>query len=443
MRIGLLVLLLLCACRKARDTAPAKVDDWITRNAVRVAGDSNESFDSAVDSIVAASDSLQVLGFGEPLHLGEGFLAARNRVFKRLVEAHGFSAIAIESGFPESRLVQQYVAGDSGSYDALVDRGFGWGFGHLAANRELVEWMRRYNADPAHPGKIRFYGFDLSSTGPGLVAGPARPLEAVIEYFGRVDPVAARAWKQRIDSLLSQLPDWEDRTKATGRLPAAAALRIATEDFIGEFRSRRPELATKSSDEEYLGALELALSARATLAWHAVAHRSLAGASGIRDVAMSDLISTFVGRERRRGSWRGRVLLFAHNGHLQRGALTLPYQGEQLTYWPLGSQLDEIFGRRYVVIGGAVGASDSTNGVRPAEPGSLEERLTALAGPQVFIPTFRGRRIDPTDLARLRPRSRSEKNPTYAPLGIQSLSDFDWLYVRDSTGLARQTGKSP
>jgi erythromycin esterase-like protein len=77
------------------------------------------------------------------------------------VKAHGYSSIALESSFPRAHLVNEYVLGRGPkSYQALQDAGFSHGFGRLEANRELVEWMRKYNADPAHGIKIQFYAFD-------------------------------------------------------------------------------------------------------------------------------------------------------------------------------------------------------------------------------------------------------------------------------------------
>lgn len=43
-------------------------------------------------------------------------------------------------------------------HEAVRDVGFSHGFGALEANRELVAWMRRYNADPSRRVKLRFYG---------------------------------------------------------------------------------------------------------------------------------------------------------------------------------------------------------------------------------------------------------------------------------------------
>jgi erythromycin esterase-like protein len=71
--------------------------------------------------------------------------------FQRLVEASGYSAIAVESSFPQGPIINDYVLGRGpASYAAVQDTGWSHGFGTFEANRELVEWMRHYNADPAH-----------------------------------------------------------------------------------------------------------------------------------------------------------------------------------------------------------------------------------------------------------------------------------------------------
>jgi erythromycin esterase len=138
------------------------LDDWIAKEAIRFSVDSSETFNASVDRLIASlGDSVELLGLGEALHGGEEILMLRNRLLLRLVEAHGYSAIAIESSIPRAHVVSEYVAGRGpASYDALQEIGFSYGFGRLDANRELVEWMRQYNSDKSHDLKIRFYGFD-------------------------------------------------------------------------------------------------------------------------------------------------------------------------------------------------------------------------------------------------------------------------------------------
>jgi erythromycin esterase len=143
--------------RKSSDGVYTTLDDWIANETIPFSVDSSETFNAAVDKFIASlADSVELLGFGEALHGGEDILILRNRFFQRLVETHGFSAIAIESSFPRGQVVNEYIAGRSQeSYEAMQDTGFSHGFGKLDANRELIEWMRRYNADPSHIIKLQ------------------------------------------------------------------------------------------------------------------------------------------------------------------------------------------------------------------------------------------------------------------------------------------------
>src|SRR5215216_4094763 len=92
--------------------ANASFDDRIAREAIPFALDPAASvdFDAAVERLLAALGSeVELLGLGEALHGGEEILILRNRLFQRLVESHGYSAIAVESSFPRGRVVNEYV----------------------------------------------------------------------------------------------------------------------------------------------------------------------------------------------------------------------------------------------------------------------------------------------------------------------------------------------
>lgn len=420
-------------------TMHATLDDWIRHEAIPFSVDSSETFNAGVAKIVAdRDDSVELLGFGEALHGGEDILMLRNRLFQRLVEAHGYSAIAVESSFPRARVVNEYVAGRGpASYEAVQDTGFSHGFGRLDANRELVEWMRRYNADPSHRIKLQFYGFDSPTEMTGTDS-PRHVLHFVLDYFASIDSASGQEHRQRIDALLGQDSDWEnpaasfDPTKSVGLSPAATALRIETEDLITELLVRRPELTAKSDESRYSEALHYASVARQLLNYHAeLARKSgdrLVRLLGIRDAMMADNLAYMVSRER----GRGKVLAFAHNSHLKCGKAHWQLGPNALAWWPAGAHLHEMFGPRYAVIGSAVGVSD-VNGIGRPEAGTLEARLAALPGPALFIPTHKGQGLPAAEIAALPTRSGSMKNPTYFALTSQSLTDFDWLAVLDST----------
>jgi len=423
----------------------ATLDDWILHEAIPFSVDSSETFKASIDKVITLlDDSVELLGFGEALHGGEDILIFRNRLFQRLAETHGYSAIAIESSFPRALVVNEYIAGRGpASYEAVQDTGFSHGFGRLDANRELVEWMRQYNADPSHRVKLQFYGFD-SPTEMTSTDSPSRVLHFVLDYLTSIDSASGQEHRQRIDSLLGQEADWEnpaammDPTKSIGLSPAATALRIETEDLISELHVRRPELVAKSDESHYLEAVQYATVARQLLNYHAtLARKSEPGKRiveglGIRDVMMADNLEYIVYRER----CRGNVLAFAHNNHLQRGKAQWQLGNDLLTWWPVGSHLNEMFGPRYAVIGSAIGVSDA-NGIGQPEAGTLEARLTAVQGPARFIPTHKGQELPSSASAALPTRSGSMKNPTYFALTPQSFTDFNWLAVLDSTAYNR------
>ena len=431
--------------QRSSDPAYTTLDDWIRHEAIPFSLDAPDTLDAAIDRIVASlGDTVELLGFGEALHGGEDILILRNRLFQRLVEAHGYSAIAVESSFPRARVVNEYIAGRSpASYEAVQDAGFSHGFGRLDATRELVEWMRQYNADPSHRVKLQFYGFDSPTEMTGADS-PRQVLHFALDYLASIDRASGQAYRERIDALLGPDSDWEnpaammDPTQSVGLSPAATALRIETEDLITELRIRRPELTAKSDENRYLEAVQYASVARQLLNYHAgLARKSEPGkrivdSLGLRDVMMADNLAYMVSRER----GRGKVLAFAHNSHLKRGKAEWQLGPHFLIWWPAGAHLNEMFGPRYAVIGSAVGVSDA-NGIGQPEAGTLEARLTAAPGPARFIPTHRGQGLPTSAIAALPTRTGSARNPTYFALTPQSVTDFDWLAVLDSTAYSR------
>jgi len=420
---------------------PVGLRDRIAREAVPFPLDPSDAFNTAVDKLLASvGRPVELLGLGEALHGGEDILQLRNRLFMRLVEAHGYTAIAIESSFPRSRAVNEHIAGRGpASFDEVKSTGFSHGFGLLEANRELVEWMRQYNADPSHGAKLSFYGFD----GPMEMMyadSPGQVLHFVTDYLASIDGTSGRERRERIDAFLGPDARWEDPAAAmdparsVGMSPDATALRIETEDLVSELRERRPDLVAKGGEGRYREAAHYASVAHQLLNYHSwMARRSddrLVRLLGIRDALMADNILYIASQER----GRGKVLVFAHNRHLQRGRAQMQLGPHSLTWWPAGAQLEATMGDRYAVIGSAVGVSGA-NGIERPQAGSLEDMLAATPGPGRFVPTHW--RYGLPDIASLPVRSGSAKNPTYFPLSAHSLRDFDWLVMLDTVTYSR------
>ncbi|KQC03980.1 MAG: erythromycin esterase [Methanoculleus sp. SDB] len=421
----------------------ATLDDWIRDRAIPFSTGPPATFDAAVDRlIVSLGDAIELLGFGEALHGGEEILQHRNRLFERLVEKHGYSAIAVESSFPKGRLVDEYIAGRGpASYEEVQEAGFSHGFGRLEANRELVEWMRTYNADPSHRVRLRFYGFDSPTEMTGSDS-PRRLLDFVLAYLASADPDAGTEFRGRIEPLIGPDARWEnpaammDPAQSVGLSPEATALRIATEDLMTELQVRRPALAATSGGDRYREAMQHAVVAWQLLNYHAAvatpgSTERIVRLLGMRDAMMADNLAYMISAEQ----GRGKVLAFAHNSHLRRGKAQWQLGPHALAWWTAGAHLNEMFGPRYAVIGSAVGVSDE-NGIGRPESGTFEARLAAVPGTGLFIPVHGGGELA-AEIASLPARSASTKNSTYFPLTPHNVTDFDWLAFLEATGYSR------
>lgn len=421
----------------------SSIDAWIAQTAIPF---SLAEANSAIDRVVfLLGGSIDLLGFGEALHGGEEFLLLRNRLFQRLVEAHGYTAIAVESSFPRSLVVNDFIAGRSGnSYEAVQHNGFSHHFGNLAANRELIEWMRDHNAVAASEQKLSFYGFD-SPTEMTHTDSPRQLLSQALDYLAAFNVSVAQTHRHRIEEHLGADASWANPaamfnpTESIGLTPAATALRLATEDLLTELTIHRPELVAKSDHDRFEAALHAAKHARSLLNYHAAiataSEDRLAKCLGMRDAMMAENLAYIVDREKRRCPNSGRVLAYAHNSHLKLGRAAWQLGPNSLNWWPAGAQIKQLLGPRYAVIGTGLGTS-TENGVAVPESGTIEFRLTATPGPWRFIPTQLAAGLPAEEFASLPVRSVGW-NQSYFPFTAKSLTDFDWLVVADSTAYHR------
>ncbi len=403
-------------------------------------GGPQELFDAAVDQLMGSvSDAVDVLALGEPLHGAEVFPLIRNRIFRRLVEAHGFTAIALESSFPRSVLVDRYINGRTPG-DAVLDdvlsAGFSHGFGRTDASRALVDWMRAHNAHADRP--LRFYGFDAPMEMTGTDS-PRALLVYALDYLERAKLAGEASRRRRIEELIGTDAAWEnpaamqDPNQSIGLTPAAQGLRVETEELIAELQRRRPALAAATGRDAYLAALQHAAGARHLLTYHAALARPtddrIATALGLRDLAMADNLTFLAARERGLGDGRagvqvrGRILVFAHNSHLQRAQARWQLGPHDLRWWPAGAHVHHELGPRYAVVGSAAGISPN-HGIAEPETGSLEAHLASAPHAGCFIPTARLRTMPPSVLNDLPVRSGT---PACFPLTPETATAFDHL----------------
>lgn len=379
-------------------------------------------------------DPPRVLAVGEPTHRSPELLTLRNDLFRRLVEQHGYRTIALETDCLAGLLVDEHVTTGAGDLDDVVARGLSHDWGTLPGNRDLVRWMRAFNAGrPAHD-HVRFAGVD----GPleiEAAASPRDPLTAVHAALAahgdaRVLPCTA----EELDRLLGADEEWTepaamfDPARSIGRSPRARELRRIADDLAALVDAEGPGLVAAAGDDAWHTAHLQARTAVALLRYHSwMAEPSdarMAWLLRVRDTVMADNLLAL--------AERGPVLAWAHTSHLRRGASHMTMWGhDRLRWFGAGAQVATRLGSRYGYLAVAVGTVANQD-VAPPAAGTVEGALHAL--PDRVLPDGRGlvdaRRL--ADVLGSAPVPRESSWFGYAPL--DHLAEADGvLFVRGVT----------
>jgi len=157
-----------------------------------------------------------------------------------LVTKMGFTVFAMEAMMSEGFDVNDYVLTGRGDPGRALSALYYWDWNSEEV-LDLIQWMRRWNADPRHTRKVKFYGFDMN--------GPPRLVTAARDYLRRVDPAEARQWAATFadQSTFVRVP------VPRGKLPAATqdSLLRAARAELARFDERRAEYVRRSSADQW------------------------------------------------------------------------------------------------------------------------------------------------------------------------------------------------
>jgi erythromycin esterase len=298
-----------------------------------------------------------IVAIGEATHGTHEFFKLKHRIFEFLVEQMGFTVFALEANLPEVRAVNEYVQNGNGDPVAALHGLYSWPW-KAEELLEMIEWMRAYNANPAHQNKVKFYGFDMQV--------PNMALSNVIAYLQRVDPeYAAKA-----EELLSGVPLTEAGRSFFTSSSAASRQMI---EKISEVLTHMDTLPHDNAEwrEARQDALVIQQAVR----------MMLVGDQGVtlRDEAMAANVEWILEQE----GPGAKIMLWAHNDHVRTAST-------ENRIW-MGGHLRKRFGNEMVVMGfvfnqGAFRAFDTNKelcdfGVNSAPPGSLDAVLAATKIP--------------------------------------------------------------
>ncbi|RBQ16215.1 erythromycin esterase family protein [Spongiactinospora rosea] len=368
----------------------------------------------------------RIVAIGESAHYNREFFLLRHRVLRHLTERHGFGAYAMETGFTEGWRADAWVRGGEDRLDEVMAYGLTSLMGLWREMGAHLAWMRRHNGSAARP--VGFYGIDLG----GQNASVLPALDAVLAYLARADP------DFRFDPALRETAAAAAATSAFGiptALAAYAGLPAASKDALtaglaglaARMRGRRSEYVRRTTAEGFERALRSM-------------HLALTLDSVVRDMVRGDQQSVLFNRDAEIADtveWilqrQERIVLAAHNGHIQRQRAVLPGM-DPVT--PLGVHLADRLGEDYLIIGTTSGTGRMLNPdpvafqsgtlfapMRAPEPGSLDALMHASHdGP--FATDLR--RLSPADADAVRAATvqRAGLGEYYAPTSALDAYDL-------------------
>ncbi|MFK0058319.1 erythromycin esterase family protein [Streptomyces werraensis] len=383
---------------------------------------------SAVTELLPARP--HVLALGEPTHGEDSLLDLRNALFRELVEEQGYRTIALESDCLRALTVDAYVTSGEGSLDDVTEHGFSHGWGGSRANRELVRWMRDFNANRPADDHVRFAGMD----GPLEITGaesPRQALTALHEHLAaHVDAELLPCTADRLDDLLGADAPWTneaamtDPSQSIGRTPRARELRLLADDMVTLLETQAPHLAAVSPPDDRDRAHLYGRTAVGLLRYHSWMADTSPSRMGrllaTRDEMMAGNLLALAAR--------GPVLVHAHNSHLQRDKSAMRMLGHpKVEWWSAGALVSTRLGDQYAHLATALGTMRH-HGVDAPPPDTVEGILHTSPEPHYVIDAAR------LDAAARHLSAVPRVSPYfgYAPLDPSHLPRVDGVvYVRD------------
>lgn len=182
----LLISLILAMCMQAASPASCRalsanpVVSWIQHNAIPLRTSAPGGSDGDLTPLKRIAAKASIVGLGEETHGTHEFFTMKARLAEFLMGKMGFTTFVMENDWGSSQLIDAYINGKSSDISRVMSQGLFYSW-QTQEYRSLLEWMRAYNADPAHTAKIHFLGMDFQDLSQG-------DFDTVENYLRKVDP---------------------------------------------------------------------------------------------------------------------------------------------------------------------------------------------------------------------------------------------------------------
>ena len=255
---------------------------------------------------------VDVFGMGEGSHGTREFFRAKHRLFRFLVEEHGFRLLGIEANVAAGTAINDYVLRGEGSAEAALSQGSLHAVYRTESVLELVEWIREFNEGRPEADRVRVHGFDVQDS--------VAPVTGLKRYFEGVDPEPLRDLTTEIEQLTGTHTAnvLDDEAELRSRLEARSAVVTRLGDAL---EANEREYCERTSRREYERARRLVWVIERGRKQYQATLDEAGGVESmrIRDEAMAEQVRWLLDHESAE-----RIAIWAHNAHLGRTGVVHP-----------------------------------------------------------------------------------------------------------------------
>lgn len=367
----------------------ADVIDAVRRHAQRVDGL------QVTDDLMSDIGGAHFVLLGEATHGTFEFYRFRAELTRRLIETHGFDAVAVEADWPAALRASRYAQGlgpDRSAAEALAEfeRFPRW----MWRNAEIVrwlDWLRAHNALQADPGqRVGFFGLDLYSL--------RESMTAVVRYLDREDPAAASRARARY----ACFDDLADHPQAYGHAVSFGLHPDCERDVPQQLTemcrnaSHRFAPGQDGGLDERFYAEQNARVVRNAESYYRAMFGGRAESWNVRDRHMAETLELLADHLGARRGRPVRIVVWAHNSHIGDARATDAADDGQLNLGQLvrETHADDSFLLGFTTHVGRVTAADDWDepaGVKSVLPSRVDsiERLLHDTGLERFFLSLR------------------------------------------------------
>ncbi len=331
-----------------------------------------------IDRLVELVAHRRIVMIGEATHGTHEFYDLRAALTRRLIQHHGFAAVAIEGDWPDALRADRFVrdqATDDDDAESSLDSferfpRWMWRNEDVAA---FVAWLRGHNSQREERQRVGFYGLDLYSLHASM--------RAVIQYLEDNDHEAASRARERY-ACFDHVQGNAEQYGMQAHLGIGPKCETEVVAQLVEMQLRKLARSGRSpSGDAWFHAVQQAHVVRNAEAYYRMMFAGRSASWNLRDTHMADTLDMLANHLG--DGAPARLIVWAHNSHVGDARATEMGDDGQLTLGQIARQRHpgDVALIGFTTHEGSVIAADDWDEpaqhmrVRPSLPGSWEELL--------------------------------------------------------------------